>query len=326
MLDQIARSSVVHLQAATLETQCYRDPSDPIAAAFFFLILATLRCTIGHVVATLAMIESPSTPDVTYTVEESLVHTSKEKNLNIAVTVPNRQSITSNLSATRRHLCRVGGPFAPWRGLAIRVIYSITHTILARFLLKTVGGLIFGHTLFGATMISILTSLFLPLCERIVPRDQCKPLVPAALVFTVAKHVTVLVPLGLAHLLRLQDITSAQFLRPDGHTLVLVALRILTPTTTALFLALFVLLPPPEHAPSTALARPRILLQRGAPLTAPLAFAYSKSTSRWSKRWVSLCFGLVVVAAEVYVIGGERFIIFLAAARAQLERITIGGW
>ncbi|KAJ7745073.1 hypothetical protein B0H16DRAFT_1726964 [Mycena metata] len=301
MLDQIARSSVAHLQAVTLEHIGQLKAGEIllilIAAAFSLLILATVRYTIGHVAATLAMIESPSTPAVAYS-RGVVIHTSKEKNLNIAAAPP------------------------PWRGLAIRVIYSITHTILARFLLKTAGRLIFGHTLFGATIISILTSLFLvrahllwthaiiahptskSLRERIVPRDQCKPLVPAALVFTVAKHVTVLVPLGLAHLLRLQDITSAQFLRPDGHTLVLVALRILTPATTALFLALFVthrieaaLLPddifpivPFDRASATTdFAAAWRSFDPPAPLTPPLAFAYSKSTSRWSKRWVSLC-------------------------------------
>ncbi|KAJ7046437.1 hypothetical protein C8F04DRAFT_988152 [Mycena alexandri] len=383
MFTHIVKRGVAHLQAATPEyiaqlkadAEVYEQAGPEmevnpietlpilITAVFFLLLLASIRYTFGTVVATLAMVESPSTAAVEQTLpaykdEEPLIPGATDKEADVESMVVNRKPLTSSLCATMRQLRSVGGPLARWRGAGMGVVHAFLHALVAKVLLSTLGGLLFGYTLFGLTLISILTSLFLvrvhllwthtiiahptpkSLLQRIVPRAQCKPLVVPTLVLAAAQHAIVLVPLGVAQLVRLQDITPSTALRTDGCALFLLALRILAIPTSAALVALFVLLP-------AAAARARVeaaLLPADILSLVPI----DRSTTRFTAAWrafdrparlrvlkvyakmvgaqsVVAVVGMLIVAAEVYVIGGERLGVFFTAARAQLELMAIEG-
>ncbi|KAJ6517758.1 hypothetical protein DFH09DRAFT_1264681 [Mycena vulgaris] len=243
MLNHIVKRGVAHLQAASpgymaklqKDAELYEEagpdmevsPMESLPVLFtgiiFLLILASIRYTLGDVVASLAMIESPSTTAIVeqkfpaYADEEPLIPT--EADVDVEITVINRKPITASL------------------------IFS-----------RTLGTHIFGHTLFGSTVVSILTPLLLvrthmlwthtmiahpttkSFLHRIVPRAQCKPLILPTLPPSS----------GVAHLLGLPNIPEHALhatQRDDPAALALMTMRILAVPLTAALIALFVLLP-----------------------------------------------------------------------------------
>ncbi|KAJ6517791.1 hypothetical protein DFH09DRAFT_940109, partial [Mycena vulgaris] len=218
-----------------------------------------IRYTLGDVVASLAMIESPSTAIVDQKLpacadEELLIPA--EADVDVEITVINRKPITATLCTTMRHLRRVGGFFARWRGLGFNILCSLTyalekgkgdlrsilpfHTV---FSIYTSLILVRVHILWTHTMIAHpTTKSFL---HRIVPRGQCKPLILMTLVYAVAQQATFLVPLSVTHLLGLPNIPehALHAAQRDGPAaLALMTMRILAVPLTAAVIAFFVLL------------------------------------------------------------------------------------
>jgi hypothetical protein len=397
MLNHIVKRGVAHFQAVTPEymarlqedAELYEkagpnmevSPIETLPVLFtgiiFFLILASIRYTLGNVVASLAMIESPSTTAIVekklpaYTDEEPLIPA--EADIDVEFSIISRKPITASLCTTMRHLRSVGGFFARWRGLGINMVYSLAYALVSSILSGILGPLIFGTTLFGNTVVSILTSLMLvrvhmlwthtmiahpttrSFLQRIVPRAQCKPLVLPTLVYAAAQQATFLVPLGVAHLLDLTTfpddaLRAAQ--QDDCAALASLALRILAVPLTAALIALGVLLPasatltrieaallPGDMQPVVAFDRAALvgsidLTARGS--SRALFVAAWRSFDRAARvRMLKLyakmlgaqiavaLVGLQIMAAEVYVIGGERLTILFTSARAQLELMAI---
>ncbi|KAJ7151243.1 hypothetical protein C8R46DRAFT_963179 [Mycena filopes] len=393
MLNHIFKRGVAHLQGATPEyiaklradAELYEQAGPDMEISFvetipvlvtviaFFLILASIRYTLGTVVATLAMVEVPQTTAVVveepklpaYTDEEPLISgaTDKSFDADVEAMAVTRKPLTSNLCATMRHLRTVGGPFARWRGAGVSALYGLAHGLVAKLLQSTVGGLIFGHTLFGLTVTSIATSLMLvrlhalrthaiiahpspkSLLQRIVPRADRKALVLPALAETVAQHATFLLPLAVASYVGLFDIqpeaVALLIKNDDGCELARLAIRVLAVPITAALLALLVLLPatgararveaallpadtlavvPVDRAPEALTLRAAWrAFDRHARIR--VLKVYAKLVA--AQTFVALV-GLAIVAAEVYVIGGERLTVFVTSARAQLELMAIG--
>jgi hypothetical protein len=322
------------------------------------------------------MIESPSTTAIVeqklpaYADEEPLI---PHADIDVEIIVINRKPITASLCTTLRHLRRVGGFFARWRGLGIRILYSFAYALVSSILSSTLGTLIFGRTLFGNTVVSILTSLLLvrvhmlwthtmiahpttrSVLQRIVPRAQCKHLVLPTLVYVAAQQATFLVPLGVAHLLDLSIFFDNALLavqQDDRTALASLALRVLAVPTTAALIALFVLLPASatltriEAALLPADMQPIVSFDRAALVGSIDLTARGSSRALFVAAWrsfdgaarvrmlklyakmlgaqIAVAFvGRQIMAAEVYVIGGERLTIFFTAARAQLELMAI---
>ncbi|KAJ6517785.1 hypothetical protein DFH09DRAFT_1373536 [Mycena vulgaris] len=397
MLNHILKRGVAHLQAASpgymaklqKDAELYEEagpdmevsPMESLPVLFtgiiFLLILASIRYTLGDVVASLAMIESPSTTAIVeqkfpaYADEEPLIPA--EADVDVEITVINRKPITASLCTTMRHLRRVGGFFARWRGLGFNILYSLAYALVFSLLSRTLGTHIFGHTLFGNTVFSILTPLLLvrthmlwthtmiahpttkSFLHRIVPRAQCKPLILPTLVYAAAQQATFLVPLGVAHLLGLPNIPehalhAAQ--RDDPAALALMTMRILAVPLTAALIALFVLLPASatltriEAALLPGDMQPIVAFDRAALVGSIDLTARGSSWALFVAAWRSFdgaarvrmlklyakmlgaqtavaLVGLQIMAAEVYVIGGERLAIFFTSARAQLELMAI---
>ncbi|KAJ7712984.1 hypothetical protein B0H16DRAFT_1436329 [Mycena metata] len=385
MLTHIVKRGLANIQAATPEyiaqlkadAEVYEQAGPEmevnpiealpilITALFFLLVLASIRYTFGTVVATLAMVESPSAAVVVeqtlpaYKDEEPLIPTATDKGADVEAMVVNRKPITASLCATMRQLRSVGGSCARWRGAGMGIVHTIAHAVVAKVLFATLGGL-FDYSLASLTLVSILTSLLLArvhllwthaiiahpspksFLQRMVPRAECKPLLVPTLVLGAAQQATLLVPLAVAQLVRLQDITPETALRTEGCAVLLLALRVLAVPATAVILALFLLLP-------AAATRARIeaaLLPADILSIVPIdrAPAALKFTAAWRafdraarlrvlKVYAKMVFsqtvvalvGILIIAAEVYVIGGERLGIFFTATRAQLELMAIEG-
>ncbi|KAJ6496898.1 hypothetical protein DFH09DRAFT_1001997 [Mycena vulgaris] len=392
MLSHIVKRGIVHLQSASPEyiaklqqdAELYENagrdmevnPQETlpvlITGVIVLLILASIRYTLGDVVASLAMIESPSSTAIVeqkvpaYADEEPLIPT--EADADVEITVINHKPITAKLSTTMRHLRRVGGFRARWRGLGISMLYHLAHALFAGILSQVLGV----HSL-GNVLVSIFTSVLLArlhmlwthtmiahpttrsFLHRIVPVKQCKPLLLPSLVFAAAQQATFLLPLAVAVLLGLPDMPehalhAAQ--QDEPAKLALMTLRILAVPATAGIFALFVLLPASvtltriEAALLPADMQPIVPFDRAAlvgaiDLTArggPRALFVSAWRSfdraarlRLVKLYAKMVFaqitvavvGLHIMAAEVYVIGGERLAVLFTSMRAQLELMAI---
>jgi hypothetical protein len=324
------------------------------------------------VVASLAMVESNSPsialvdggqkekfPAYTDAGEEPLFPTDVDVESTLAP-VPHKP-ITHGLRATLRHLRRVGGFFAYWRGLHISIMYGLSYAFLSNIL----SSVIFGRGLFGNVVVSMLTSLLLvrlhmllthrmiayPRTESsmlaLVPRTLCKPLILPTLAYAAAQQAMLL----LAHLLDLSN-SPDNALRAietnDTAQLASLTLRVLAVLLSAGVMAFYVLLP----ARATLTRVEAFLLPEDAQPLVPLAFdvdltACGSSRALFAAAWRSFdtparlhmlklyakilglqtvvsVFGMMVMAGQVYLIRGDSLGVFWTSARAQLQLMALG--
>lgn len=173
--------------------------------------------------ASLAMIESPSSTTVVetappaYTDEPDAPLEKKADIESVEVVVINHKPITASVVGTIKHLHRVGGFAARWRGLFQAIIYHIAQNVVGNiltipltgllgkmigtslaFLLATVG-LCRLRMLWTHAMIAVPTST--RWYKRFVPRKQCRPLLLASLNYALAQQATLVFPILVAILL-----------------------------------------------------------------------------------------------------------------------------
>ncbi|KAI6789177.1 hypothetical protein KC332_g16740 [Hortaea werneckii] len=368
------------------------------------LIIASVRYTVGEVMASLAMIESPSTtaiiepaskddlPPPAYSEEayadEPNAPRKDEKegllpseamardqpaqpadNEDVEITVIDHKPVTASIRSTIGLLHSVGGFRARWRGLGASILYHALHGFVTNLLASFLG---FG--LIGNALCYIFTSLALmrvhmlwthsmiahptnkSLFARFVPRKQCRVLLLPTLVHAVAQQATFILPLAVAIAMGLgPDMMAAH---PHGHpdsisddpsphkqgcAMMLNLLRLLAVPTTALFVALAVLLPasvtltrleatllPEDETTLVPFDREAIVSEdinpsvRGAS-RALFVQAWRSFDSAARLRLVKLYVKMVmaqlavafvgfhVVLAEIYLIGGERIGEFVKA-------------
>lgn len=364
-----------------------------ITAIITLAIIASIRYTIGEVMASLAMIESPSSTAIiepksalpayaedappAYTDEpdaplekEALLPAEAEADADVEVTVINHKPITSKTTTTIGHLQRVGGFRARWRGLGLSVLYHGLHAAISNFLGSFMGFGIVGH-FFSYVLVSLgLARIHMvwthsmiaypsakPFWKRIVPRKQCKAILLPSLVFAVAQQATVMLPLAVAFAVGLPGVNHEQIVAAAHHEkcgtkMMLMGLRFLAVPTTALFVALAVLLP----ATVTLTRIEAALLPEEETTIVPFDKASLLGeidmTARGSSRalfvqaWRSFdrsarlrlikiyakmvlaqftiaVIGFHLAAAELYLLGGERLAIFFKSAAAQLKLMAI---
>ncbi|KAJ7916364.1 hypothetical protein B0H13DRAFT_1710864 [Mycena leptocephala] len=329
-----------------------------ITGVIVFLILASIHYTLGDVVGSLAMIESSSTTAIVetklpaYADEEPLIRA--ELDADVEITLLNRKPITASLCGTLRHLRSVGGYFARWRGLGVRILYILLYGLSTNLLggnplvaLLVTIVLSPMHMLWTHTMIAHPTTRSLR--QRLVPLKQCTPLFLPSLVVFAAQRATFLLPIIVGFLLDVPGIPdhavdAAQ--RDDPLALALMALRLLAVAATAALLALFVLLPasgtltrveasllPADMQPivsfDSSFAAPG-LSSRALFVAAWRSFdraAHLRVLKVYARlvgaQFVLALLGMTLLAAEVVVIGGERLVIFYSGVRAELELMAI---
>lgn len=275
MMDQLNHDAELYEKAGP---EMELNPSEllPVLITGFIalVIIASIRYTIGEVMASLAMIESPSSTAIIepkgapppYADEpganekESLLPAEADADADVEITIINHKPITSKITTTIGLLHRVGGFRARWRGLGLSVLYHMLHAgatnLLAGFL---------GLGIFGNAVVYIFVSLGLArvhmlwthsmiahpseksIFKRFIPRKQCRALLMPSLVFAVAQQATFLLPLSVAFALKLDNIDHGEMMHAahnkDCAKMMLTGLRFLAVPATALFVALAVLLP-----------------------------------------------------------------------------------
>nr|POE99354.1 hypothetical protein CFP56_52747 [Quercus suber] len=248
-----------------------------LTGLFILLIVSSIDYTLGSVVASLSMIESPSStaivepkqapppyadePDapISGLEKESLLPSEAGADADVEVTVINHKPITASIKKSIRHLHQTGGFTARWRGLGVFFVYRTLHAVMSNFLAA-----ILGFGLFGSAIMYIFSSVALArvhmlwthsmiaapnsksLRSRMVPRKQSKALLLPSLVYAVAQQACYLLPLAVAFSLNLPQIDQRLMHGPSDekncHMLVF-AVKVLAVPVTALIVGLTVLLP-----------------------------------------------------------------------------------
>ncbi|KAH0281291.1 hypothetical protein KCU91_g369, partial [Aureobasidium melanogenum] len=106
----------------------------------FAFLLASIRYTLGGVVASLAMIEDRQTTVVetrTLAVDEKEdpdAPLDKARLIDEEVMVINETPLTSSIRKTLKHLTSIGGFRARWRGAGAAIIYNLVHSLTVSFI------------------------------------------------------------------------------------------------------------------------------------------------------------------------------------------------
>ncbi|KAI7467465.1 hypothetical protein KC351_g14018 [Hortaea werneckii] len=323
------------------------------------LIIASIRYTVGEVMASLAMIESPSTtaiiepaskddlPPPAYSEEayadepgaprkdekegllpsEAMARDQPAQpadNEDIEITVIDHKPVTASIRSTIGLLSSVGGFRARWRGLGASILYHALHGFVTNLLASFLG---FG--LFGNALCYIFTSLALMRVHMLWTHSMIAYPTNKSL-FARPRHDGRPAPRPPEQHLR-RRIPAQARLRHDADLL-----RLLAVPTTALFVALAVLLPasvtltrleatllPEDETTLVPFDREAIVSEdinpsvRGAS-RALFVQAWRSFDSAARLRLVKLYVKMVmaqlavafvgfhVVLAEMYLIGGER--------------------
>ncbi|USW53619.1 hypothetical protein Slin15195_G069380 [Septoria linicola] len=341
------------------------------------LLVASIKYTVGEVMASLAMIESRTTTAIVENHDKPPAYADEpdapiekeplmpsEAEADVEVTLINNKPITSSIRTTSRHLTRIGGFRARWRGARVSIAYHFMHSLITNFL----AGLL-GLGLFGSAMMFIVASVGLarlhmvwthsmiaypsaqPFYRRFVPRQQCRAILLPSFVFAVAQQATLVLPMIVAFALGLPEINHshvADAAKHDCSKMIWMSLRFLAVPATGIFVAFAVLLPAtvtltriealllPEDQ-DTIVPFDRQAIVGSLDITAKgssralfvQAWKSFDSSSRW--RLIKLYFKMIciqvgvifvsihLVAAEMYVIGGERLGLLLKSLSAQMQ-------
>ncbi|KAK1058149.1 hypothetical protein LTR74_013606 [Friedmanniomyces endolithicus] len=245
-----------------------------ITAIVALALIASIRYSVGEVMSSLAMIESPSSTAIiepkaspyaddappAYADAEKESFIPSEAEPDVEVTVIAHKPITSKVVTTMGHLQRIGGFRARWRGLGLSILYHGLHGTFSNLLAGAMGfglvgrffsyivvslGLARIHMVWTHSMIAYPSAK--PFWRRIVPRKQCKAILLPSLVFAVAQQATIGLPLMVAFAMGLPEIKHEHVMATAQHEncgkMVLLALRFFAVPATAVFVVLAVLLP-----------------------------------------------------------------------------------
>ena len=291
-----------------------------------------------------------------------------EAEADVEVTLINNKPITSKIRTTSKHLTRIGGFRARWRGAGVSIVYHFMHSLITNFLSSLLGFGLFGNALMYVVASIGLARLHMvwthamiaypsaqPFYKRFVARDQCKAILLPSLVFAVAQQATLILPIIVAFALGLPEINHShvsEAAKHDCSKLVWMGLRFLAVPATGLFVAFAILLP----ATVTLTRIEALLLPEGQDTIVPFdrqaivgnlditargssraifvqAWRSFDNSSRW--RLIKLYVKMIAIqisvifvsihlmAAEMYVIGGERIGLLLKSATAQLQLAAV---
>ncbi|KJX92213.1 hypothetical protein TI39_contig5889g00001 [Zymoseptoria brevis] len=242
-----------------------------ITAFITLLVVAAIRYSIGHVIAALTMIESPShiaiisdkppayadSPDAPLEKEPLMP---SEAEADVEVMLVNSKPITSKISTTMAHLYKIDGFRGKFRGARVSVMYHLLHSVVSNFLI-----VVFDAGLVGNSLIYIFVSLGLARVHmawthamiatdspvsfwRSMPaRKQCKAILLPTLVVALAEQATIIFPIIVAFAVGLPDMQSDHVVKAaqdgEGCQMGLIALRLLAVPATLIFVAVAILLP-----------------------------------------------------------------------------------
>lgn len=228
-----------------------------VATAFIFSYIS-VKYTLGEVMASLVMIESPKTLVVTETKvvddEDPDAPLEKAPLMDEEISVYKQELVTTNIKRTAELLKSVGGRFSRWRGAHIALIYHIAHALvntgyvhllsnfmtvpMAFFFSSIISTLCLSrlHMVWTHAMISKPSTIHWT--KRVNPDKKAfKALALPTIVFAVAQHFVVMVP---ACVFFMWGPLPSNMAEVDEHN---EALRVLATLGTAVLIGLAVLLP-----------------------------------------------------------------------------------
>lgn len=223
--------------------------------------------------ATLSMIESPSTTTIIESkppayADEPDAPVEKEPLMeltddDVEVTVISHKPITAKISTTIKHLHRVGGFTARWRGLGQSAVYHFCFNTfgflvgqLSRSVFGSIGSQVFSqilatvvmcriHMLWTHAMISKPSST--PWYRQIAPRKHAKALLLPSLVYAVAQQLVFMLPIAVAIIARWQQFFEPGFVDTfrslSDFDVAILVLRVLAVPAAAIIATLTLLLP-----------------------------------------------------------------------------------
>ncbi|KAH7135870.1 hypothetical protein B0J11DRAFT_427014 [Dendryphion nanum] len=192
----------------------------------FMLFACAIEYTLKVVVATLAMVETPSaaitiSPSSEYAPikdKEGLVETGP------TITLVHQKPITSSIRGTIRHLVENAGRFSRWRGIKLAILYSISFSVVGSLLEAIFPPvpcrMLFVSALAGAATANLHATwthkiISMPtqksFRERLVSRSSWKQLALPAAVSASSKYATVYIAQGLIILLGLDRVGNDNF-------------------------------------------------------------------------------------------------------------------
>lgn len=218
-----------------------------------------MEYTLKNVVATLAMIETPSAAITVSPSEETDVKDVKEGLLESGptITLVHQKPITSSIRGTIRHLVNEAGRFSRWRGFQYFLLYNVSFLFVGNLLEQVFMPRFPGSTLVASAITSALlvnlhaawthAVIAMPvkksLKERIVSRSHWKPLAVAAATEAAVAYLAIYVMVGLGFLLGIQISIDNNGDRNTPVQWVSLVLRCLAVMAIAVSWVLFVILP-----------------------------------------------------------------------------------
>jgi hypothetical protein len=225
----------------------------------FMFFMSAVEYTLKDVIATLAMVETPSAAiTVSPSVEDAPID-QKEGLLESGptITLVHTKPITSSIRGTVRHLVSEAGRFSRWRGIRALVLYQlctsmvvsivepiIPHAFPGRFIIVSAatGALLANlHATWTHKVISMPSDK--SFWQRIVPRSQWKKLAFPAAVESSAKYVSMYIAQGFIMIIGLDSIDRDDMAAWKGADWVSLLMQVLCTLAIVLSCVLFIVLP-----------------------------------------------------------------------------------
>jgi len=241
-----------------------------ITGFIVLLITASIKYTVGEVVASLSMIESQTStaiiedkppayadePDAPL-VKEGLLPA--EAVADVEVTMIHNVPVTAKIRTTVKHLHRVGGFRARWRGAGLSFLYHFVHSAAVHVFSSIIGGGMITRAI-AYILVSVATSRLhmlwthsmiaapsaKPWYRRFVARKDAKAVLLPSFVFALAQQATIFLPMAVASFVIVpttDDDFKALVTGKNNGALFGLSLGFLAVPATALFVALAILLP-----------------------------------------------------------------------------------
>lgn len=275
-LAQLQHDAELYDQAGpAMEVKPYEMLPVVITAFLTILLLASVKYTVGEVMTSLAMIESPTStamiddkpPAYKYADEadaplekEGLLPAEAEADKDVEITVIPNKPVTASIKTTIKHLTHIGGFRGRWRGAGASIVYHFLHSALVNLISGFMGFSFLGHALVyvfvsvGLARVHMVWTHAMiaqpsskPFWQRMVPRKQCKALILPSFVFAVAQQATITLPVVVAFGLGLPDINREHVMeaahKHECGKMLFTGLRFLAVPATLVFVAFAILLP-----------------------------------------------------------------------------------
>ncbi|KAF2262729.1 hypothetical protein CC78DRAFT_467481 [Lojkania enalia] len=225
----------------------------------FILSVGAVEYTLKQVIATLAMVETPSAAITVSPSEEQGPKDVKDGLVESgpSITLVHQKPITSSIRGTIHHIVSIAGRFARWRGLLSFVLYSLSFSVVSGILKVIIPRFIPGRLIIvGAITAASLANLHaawthkvvsMPsetrFFQRIPSRTYWKQLALPAAVEATAAYITVYIICGFAMLFRVSGQNPHSPSDYSGLQWTFLIFRIVSLFIIALACTLFLILP-----------------------------------------------------------------------------------